>query len=543
MKAPYLVLARKYRPKALGDLVGQASVAESLRNALKEGRVAHAYLFAGPRGVGKTSTARILARALNCAAGSGPTTEPCGRCDPCREIEAGGDADVLEMDAASHRGIDDARALRDAVSFRPLRDRHRVYVVDECHMLTNEAWNALLKTLEEPPGHVRFVFATTALEKVPETIRSRCQVFEFRRIGEAEIAARLRRICEQEKFEVGEDLLASIAGASRGGMRDALSLLDQLVSFAGPRPAPEHLVELLGASERGGLLALFEEIAAGDRAKVLRGLDDLFRRGADEETLLDQAVGHLHRLLLVRLCGKEAPGVGESETPERLEALSRQAARFSPERLEEMAQALLAARWRLRDAPALRRAVAEVGFLRLCRGEEYLPVGAILERLEALERSLASGRATAAPGPAATGPPAPRPAEPKALAPSPPRPGATDPWSRVVEAVRRRSPLAAESFARCRPASLEGPVLRLPVAKLREGERRLVEDARNLAAAEAEARSALGPGTRLELETAPAEEGRRPAPRAAPPVRGASADHAAAEVARQFDGDVLEEGR
>jgi DNA polymerase-3 subunit gamma/tau len=529
VKAPYLVLARKYRPKVFEDLVGQGNVAEALRNALREGRVAHAYLFAGPRGVGKTSTARILARALNCASGKAPTTEPCGRCDPCREIEAGGDPDVVEMDAASHRGIDDARALREAVSFRPMRDRFRVYIVDECHMLTNEAWNALLKTLEEPPGHVRFVFATTALERVPETIRSRCQVFEFPRIGEAEIAARLRQIGEREGFEVGEGLLASIAAASRGGMRDAQTLLDQLVSFAGTKPTGEDLVRLLGAADRGGLLELFEGVAAGDRRVTLRGLDGLLERGADEETLLEQGVEHLHRLLLLRLCGKEAPGLAGAETPETLEALARQAQRFEPERLEEMAQALLAARWRLRDAPALRRAVAEMAFVRLCRGEEFLPVPEILRRLEALERSLAG---TGARGPAP--PPTAVEARPAGAAGARAAPG--DLWKKVVDAVRGRSPLAAEAFARCRPPSLEGPVLRVPAGGLREVDRRMVADPRNLAAAQAEVRAALGPEARLEVEGPPA----RTAPREA---RSPSTDHAAAEVARQFDGDVVEEGR
>ena len=227
----YLVLARKYRPQAFEEVVGQESVTTTLRNALASGRVAHAYLFSGPRGVGKTTTARILAKALNCEQSDGPTPSPCHQCGSCRGIANGDDIDVIEIDAASNTGVDDIRTLRDNVRYAPARARFKVYIVDEVHMLSRSAFNAFLKTLEEPPPHVKFIFCTTEPHRLPDTIHSRCQRFDFRRISTDDIVRRLEQICTAEGVEAGHAALRLIARSSKGGMRDSETLLDQLTSY------------------------------------------------------------------------------------------------------------------------------------------------------------------------------------------------------------------------------------------------------------------------------------------------------------------------
>ena len=226
----YTVFARRYRPATFDEVTGQEHVATTLKNAITENRVGHAYLFSGPRGVGKTSMARIFAKALNC--GKKPTTEPCGKCESCTRIHEGNDADVIEMDAASNRSVEDARSLREGVRYAPLRSRLKIYIIDEAHMLTREAFNTLLKTLEEPPPHVKFILATTEIHKFPDTITSRCQRFEFRRITTKDVAKRLEQIAKGEKIKIDADVLGAVARAGRGSMRDAQSVLDQLVAPA-----------------------------------------------------------------------------------------------------------------------------------------------------------------------------------------------------------------------------------------------------------------------------------------------------------------------
>ncbi|HEY7513641.1 MAG TPA: DNA polymerase III subunit gamma/tau, partial [Vicinamibacteria bacterium] len=250
---PYLVLARKWRPQTFDEVVGQGTVTRTLKNALASGRIGHAFLLSGARGVGKTTTARILAKALNCA--KGPTADPCGECDSCREITTGTSLDVQEIDGATNNSVDQVRELRESARYNPARDRFRIWIIDEVHMLSTGAFNALLKTLEEPPPRVKFIFATTEYHKLPDTILSRCQQYDFRMIPARDIQAHLRAVAAGEKIKISDEALARIARAAEGSARDALSLFDQVLSFSGEEVRDEDISALLGLIDRELLLA------------------------------------------------------------------------------------------------------------------------------------------------------------------------------------------------------------------------------------------------------------------------------------------------
>ena len=293
----YVVLARKWRPQTFEDLTGQEHVARTLANAIEQERVPHAMLFTGARGVGKTSTARILAMALNCA--EGPTVKPCGTCDACKEIQQSNSLDVLEIDGASNRGINEIRELRDGVRYAPHRDGHKIYIIDEVHMLTTEAFNALLKTLEEPPPHVVFIFATTEAHKIPVTILSRCQRFDFRRIPFAAIVGRLERIAAAEELAVDAEVLGVIARQAAGGMRDALSLMDQVIAFAGTTVSLEAASSILGVAERRRLFELSAALLARDVDKALSVIDEVDAFGVDLAHFASEFVAHLRDLAVI----------------------------------------------------------------------------------------------------------------------------------------------------------------------------------------------------------------------------------------------------
>ncbi len=295
----YLVFARKWRPQTFDDVVGQDNVVQTLKNAIKNNRLAHAYIFAGPRGVGKTSTARILAKSLNCQTAN--NLNPCGKCPSCLEIAEGRSLDVIEIDGASNRGIDDIRVLRENVKFSPVAGKFKIYIIDEVHQITSEGFNALLKTLEEPPPYVKFIFATTHPQKIPSTIISRCQFLEFRRISNLNIIKQLREIACAEKIDVQDDVLLALAKASDGSMRDAESLLDELVSFTKADIKLSDVYSVLGVVEQEYLFEMAQKLIKKDAASAIQFLDQLLDRGKEPGQLLINLIEHYRNLMIVKV--------------------------------------------------------------------------------------------------------------------------------------------------------------------------------------------------------------------------------------------------
>ncbi|MEE9584010.1 MAG: DNA polymerase III subunit gamma/tau [Candidatus Brocadiales bacterium] len=387
----YTVFARKYRPQGFEEMVGQDSIVTTLKNALKQGRVAHAYLFTGPRGVGKTSLARILAKALNCQ--KGPTEKPCNKCDICQSISEGRDMDVLEIDGASNRGIDEVRTIRGNVKYLPSRSRFKIYIIDEVHMLTREAFNALLKTLEEPPSHVKFFFATTAPSKLPETVQSRCQRFDLRNVLTADIVKRLVQIAKKEGLDIEEEALKAIARHSKGGLRDAQSLLDQLGSFSEGKITLEDVQGLLGTVSEEKIETLVDSLITKDAPGALRIVHGVMDEGRDLGVFVDQLVWYLRDLLVVSTCGYNADLL---ENPWRgAELLERQAKDLTGDTLMYMIQTLAGIKKRVSD-DLQERVFLEMAVVRLAGMENLEPLENILYRLEELEKSISRSTAGSA---------------------------------------------------------------------------------------------------------------------------------------------------
>ncbi len=375
----YRILARKYRPRTFAEVIGQDHIVTALSRAIEKERLGQAYMLVGPRGTGKTSTARILAKTLNCEKGMSIT--PCLECDACREIEGCHDSDVVEIDGASNNGVDDVRALRERVHYRPLRDRHKIYIIDEVQRLSGPAFDALLKTLEEPPDHALFLFATTDPHKIPDTIVSRCQVFEFRRLREVDIQAKLTSICEWEKQQVPAEVIAAISRGCRGGLRDAESMLDQVLAVADGTPTLDDLEMIAGLARPERWLGLFEAVAADNGGVVLQNVEDFLQRGGSERDFVQQAVDALRDLLHLVLLGADALGV-EPE-PERRQRSMELAKILGRDRLEAMLGMMFALESRMAKAPLAARALLEWTLLRAARLQVLLQTESVLAEVQA----------------------------------------------------------------------------------------------------------------------------------------------------------------
>lgn len=468
----YLVLARKWRPQLFDDLVGQEHVSQTLKNAITADRVHHAFLFTGARGVGKTSAARIFAKALNCQ--QGPTIEPCGVCPSCVEITESRGIDVFEIDGASNTGVDDIRELRENIRYLPSNSRYKIFIIDEVHMLSINAFNALLKTLEEPPDHAKFIFATTEPHKIPITILSRCQRFDFRKIGQEQVQGRLRYIIDHEQVKVTDVGLAMIARSGGGSMRDALSTLDQVIAFCGEQVADEDLQNLLGLVNRRILLDTIEAILGRDAQQALSLVQKVDEHGHSFRQFCQQLVELVRALVILKVA--EQPGslldFSESELQE-LRSLS------APANLDDL-QRLLSSLIRAEADLAVSnypRLTLEMVLVKLASLPTGIEVASLVKKLEVVEKKLAAGGLPAPPGPAAVSPQTP--AQPQAVAPPqdvpplPPEPAGKKPeapsapetekcWAGLVEFVKsRRRPRIASLLEQSSLLSLELPNLQI----------------------------------------------------------------------------------
>ncbi len=475
----YQVFARKYRPQTFDDLVGQAHVTRTLKNAVEQNRLAHAYLFVGPRGIGKTSTARILAKALNCV--NGPTITPCGVCDSCKEITGGNSLDVLEIDGASNNGVEQVRELRDNVRYAPSKGHFKIYIIDEVHMLTSAAFNALLKTLEEPPPHVKFIFATTEPQKVLPTILSRCQRFDLHRIPANLIAQHLQFIAGKEKIVLDPAAAHAIAKGADGGLRDAESMLDQLVAFCGDKIAEPDVLNVFGFTSEQTVANFTEQILRGQTPDALELLHTEAENGKDMMKLMSDLISYLRDLLV----GKVKPeALADDLNPELQKSLETQAAMIETDRLLELIDQFAAAEGRMKWAPN-KRLHFEVAVIKAIQTLSQVTLNEVIENLAALRDGKAPvGRDSVEPpgapakaSPKLTPPPPPVKVEPARVAEQvqqtatvekeapPPNAEATTPvdhavlWQKVVEQVRTRRRLISPWVEAATALGMEGRFL------------------------------------------------------------------------------------
>jgi DNA polymerase-3 subunit gamma/tau len=434
--AGYLVLARKYRSRTFDEVVGQEPIARTLVNAIAVGRVAHAYLFTGTRGVGKTTMARILAKALNCLKSDGPTPTPCNQCGACVGISRGDDMDTIEIDGASNRKLEETQEVISNCIFKPSRCRYKIIYIDEVHMLTKESFNALLKTLEEPPEHVKFIFATTEVEKVPATILSRCQRFDFRNIPTPKIAEHLAKICKAEDVQAEGDALFRIARAAAGSMRDGLSLLDQIIAAGGGQVSDQEVVRLLGTPPEERMLAIARAIADGGAAAALGELNGILEGGVALSSAVAGLGDVFRNMMLATVCGAGSDLIELTES-QRL-AVGELAKRFSTPVLVQAVGMLQNLAYKVRSS-SVARGLVEAVLVRLAEADKFVDPASLVERIEALAagepvgagkralpgvatpgRPVGEGRTPPPPGAAAPAPPSTAPgaaAQPQTLAP------------------------------------------------------------------------------------------------------------------------------
>ena len=456
----YRVFARKYRPRTFSEVIGQEHIVHALSRAIERQRVGQAYLLIGPRGVGKTTTARIIAKSMNCV--NGPTVEPCLECEVCCDIERGGDIDVIEIDGASNNGVDDVRSIRDAVQTQPIRDRRKIYIIDEVQRLSGQAFDALLKTLEEPPEHAMFLFATTDPHKIPDTIVSRCQLFEFRRLREVDIQTKLTYVCQQEGMEVDVEVLQAISRGCRGGMRDAESMLDQVLATAGEKVTLDDLESVAGLARPERWLTLFEAMTRDDGAAILREVEAFLERGGTERDFVDQAVDALRDLLHVALLGEDALGV--EPAPERRARMIELARQMGRDNLEGVLGMMFHLESRMQRSPLGARALLEWTLLRAARIGKFFELAQLLG--ESQGNGFATPTAAVAPAGATPAPPAPAPAPAAptpAAAPPAPAPAAPAP-APAAPAPAPAAPAPAPAAAPSVP-QVAAPISSAPVAQ------------------------------------------------------------------------------
>jgi DNA polymerase III subunit gamma/tau len=493
-------LYRRHRPRTFADVVGQEHVVRTLRNAIEQGKVHHAYLFVGSRGTGKTSMAKILAACVNCA--EGPTVEPCGVCDSCVAIAAATSLDVIEMDAASNNSVDDIRDLREAVQFAPVSGRSKVYILDEAHMLSPQAWNAFLKTLEEPPPHTIFVLATTEAQKVLPTVVDRCHRFDFGRPTVEQLAAVVRRVADQEGIEIAPDAIALLARHATGSFRDALGTLEQLVTYSGPSIATGDVLAVLGVADADLLFATLDAIAAHEPAAALRAAAAMADTGRDLGQFARDLEAHARDLLVVQTLG-EVPAELRL-VPERDARLAEQAARIAGADVVRLLDLLAAAMRAVKDGASARTQL-ELALVKAAAPEVDPAARALMARIERLESAAAGGASSAVPAPAA--PAAPSPSSP---------PGGDGPapdaaaelrfdavaalWPSVLDAVRSENGLLGACLSEARPVELRGRELVVAFAEHDGFNRRLADGPAHRTAIEAAVRDLAGGPVRVAFE-------------------------------------------